>query len=380
MCILVHKHCRGFGEEAPTAVVWIPVTESMDRNIQVDLTHASTQTVIFLGLESPGPNQNMPHNRRGHPRHVPAFEYLEDGRRFAVCRLLFYCDGFTQYAARNGSAGGCYMLPLNLPYQYRTSKEAVRVISLTPPGVSSNEAMREIIPDLVQGCISGFECSDEEGKFTLFLDVVGYVSDFPEATDKTDVLGHNANCPCHLCSFRKFSGPSSEGSSYAMQLDAHSNESSFARFSARTVAIRKAAYSTSELNLIGLKPTTGTCSDMSSLFAFAHSLEEKRKQTPPPLTSDGVPVVDALFDPYRSCFISPDHLLSGLAINILSATFFLLPDDDCLSYADQSIWGELKANGLILQRKVYSVKNRSLHSMSLSGGFMCSSFRACIFF
>ena len=123
---------------------------------------------------------------------------------------------------------------------------------------------------------SGFSGVDGEGaSIQIFLDIVGYIGDYPEVTDKKDVLGHNANCPCHLCCFRKFKGPTLEGSAFCMQTDAHSNESAFLRCAARTEAIRSCNYSATDLNNIGLKATTGTCAETSPLFALS---EEQRKK------------------------------------------------------------------------------------------------------
>ena len=108
---------------------------------------------------------------------------------------------------------------------------------------------------------------------------------------------------------------------------------------------------------------------MSSLFAFVQALRKKSSESPPPLTEHGIEVVNPIFDPYRSCFFSPDHLLSGLAINILNTIFRLLHSAEPRTYADNPICDALKSNGLIEQQQLYSMKNNALHSMSLSGVF-----------
>ena len=148
---------------------------------------------------------------------------------------------------------------------------------------------------------------------------------------------------------------------YAMRLDNHSNDSTFLRCAARTEAIREADYTSAELNLIGLKPSEGLCNEMSSLFAFVQALRKKSSESPPPLTEHGIEVVNPIFDPYRSCFFSPDHLLSGLAINILNTIFRLLPSAELRTYAGNLVCDALKSNRLIEQQQV--------HSMSLQGVF-----------
>lgn len=49
--------------------------------------------------------------------------YLADGRKFVVYRILLYCDDFRPFTTiyPQGSAGGCYMIPLGLPRQVETS-------------------------------------------------------------------------------------------------------------------------------------------------------------------------------------------------------------------------------------------------------------------
>lgn len=65
----------------------------------------------------------------------------EDDVRFFVYRVLLYSDGFTQYKDSQGSAGGVYMLPLNLLPEHRTSRKAVRLLGLTPPGIGTGQVI-----------------------------------------------------------------------------------------------------------------------------------------------------------------------------------------------------------------------------------------------
>ena len=300
---------------------------------------------------------------------MSSFGTLKDGRKYGVYRCLLYCDGFNQYVNKKGSAGGCYLLPLSLPYRYRTSHDAVRVVALTPPGVSTRDALLAIVPDLVQGSTAGFPAVDEDGnEIQVFIEVVGYVGDYPEVTDKVDIVGHTGSCPCHVCSFRRFNGASSEGSAYCLQRDAHSADSAFLRFAARTDAIREVA-DAEGLNRIGLKRNSESASDMSPLFAFALELRKMSATQAPPLTSDGKPVVEAIFDPYRSCFVSPDHLLAGIATNAITMVFKLLPNDASRCMAESLICGGLRLNDLIPQQQLYCFEKKALYSMSLSSVF-----------
>lgn len=64
---------------------------------------------------------------------------LEDGREFFVYRFLLYNDGFSPFSSKMGSMDGCYILPLGIPPDSRTSSGAIRRLWLTPPGVSSRD-------------------------------------------------------------------------------------------------------------------------------------------------------------------------------------------------------------------------------------------------
>lgn len=60
---------------------------------------------------------------------------LENGTPYVIYRVIFYCDDFTPSTTLypEGSAGGCYMLPVGLPPEARRSNSSIWVISLTPP-------------------------------------------------------------------------------------------------------------------------------------------------------------------------------------------------------------------------------------------------------
>ena len=118
------------------------------------------------------------------------------------------------------------MLPLSLPFDQPSSRDAVRALSLTPPGVSPNDVFRAINPSIDEGCTQGFQGKDENGNDQrIFLDIVGFLSDFLETGLWLDVLGHNGVACCPLSSSLRFQRPPSEGSAYCLQTDAHSRDS-----------------------------------------------------------------------------------------------------------------------------------------------------------
>ena len=142
------------------------------------------------------------------------------------------------------------------------------------PSFSSKGVLVEVIPDMVKDRTTGFSGFDEnENEIQIFMDVVGYIGTYPEVADKLDDTRHTGSFPCHLCSFRRSSGPPAEGSAYFMENDAHSADSAFMRSAARTEAIRS-AYSAEDTDMIGLKPTMRSCREVSPLFAFAEDLKK----------------------------------------------------------------------------------------------------------
>ena len=83
----------------------------------------------------------------------------------------------------------------------RSGYGAVRYIGLTPPQVSSNEILQYIIQDILKCSKTGVRGLDPWGNpVTIFIDVLGYIGDYPAITHSLDLLGHNSRAPCHLCS------------------------------------------------------------------------------------------------------------------------------------------------------------------------------------
>ena len=129
---------------------------------------------------------------------------LSNGEQFYMYRLLMYADDFNPRANLfpRGSVGGVYMSPAGLHIRSRRSQASIRTLSLTPPGVSTNFILDKIIDDLVEGSIIGFSCIDAFGaKVRCFIEVVGYLADYPASSAALDVTGHNSFAPCTHCTF-----------------------------------------------------------------------------------------------------------------------------------------------------------------------------------
>lgn len=121
---------------------------------------------------------------------------------YVVSRIMLYCDDFRKNMslAQKGSAGGCYMVNLGMPPEWRNGKATVRVVSLTPPGVSKNDILLEIIPDIVRANVFGIDGRDPSGqRIKIFLDAVAFVGDYTVAAHTLDLNAHNAKTLCTLC-------------------------------------------------------------------------------------------------------------------------------------------------------------------------------------
>lgn len=179
---------------------------------------------------------------------------LEDGRTFFVYRTLLYCDDFLPRSALfpKGSVGGCYMIPLSMSLRRRRGLGAIRTISLTPPGVSTNFVLDYLINEILKATVHGVPAIDANGKLVyIFIEVVGFVGDYPESSKVIDLLSHSAGTPCTMCSFRYRSLENAARYAYAVTI--HSFNSSFTRGMRRTLYLRSSITHTDDLKMLGMK-------------------------------------------------------------------------------------------------------------------------------
>ena len=306
-----------------------------------------------------------------HPTHLRGV--LSCGTTYYVYPFLLYCDDFNEASGKKGSAGGCYMLPMGLPLDCRRNSSAVRVIGVTGPGVSTNHILRHISRDIIQGCTSGFRDVDPDGNECLiFLDFIGFVSDYPACSHVLDVMGHNADCPCHLCFFVR-GGKYGKNSQFGYDTRLHSSSDTHFRTSERTAAVQSSESSANILKYLGLR-TVQNITD-TPLHLIERLLHEARSKglvpTGTPLGNDGlrIPVMPAILDPYRSTFVGIDHLLHGLAKDALDNAFSSLPNDGVRRLADRFMVDALLVLGLANQNKIYNFNAGETHTMRISDRF-----------
>ena len=362
--VLVNRYLKEQVGEASTMLLCFSPGASFAeaRNPPDRLGSPNYEEIRVSGVFSDGFGDHRSQWHPASPREdAPCWGKLEDGRNYFVYRFLLYTDDFEPFTSRKGSFGGCYMLPLNLPPRKRGSYQAVRVIGLPPPGVSTNCVLRYIVQDIVRGSTEGFPTKNAEGEdVVVFLDPVGSIGDYPAVSHTLDVLGHTSNSPCHICSFRKYDLSSTGGTKNAYTSVVNGQTSTHARSKYRNASTRKDATET-QLRTLGLAAEEG---EDLPFHVLSTSLEAVQEEVPK--TENGVSVVPAIFDPYRSAVIAPDHLLSGLAQDVLNACISAA-SPRIREVAELQILGALKKFRMGRQNRLFGTNN--LLSMNMSDIF-----------
>ena len=333
-----------------------------DADIECTLASKVTTDPVKLSGEASADRQ------RPEESSVPTFGTLADGRFYYVYRVLLYCDDFVPRSSMftKGSVGGCYFLPLSLSLNRRRGRTAVRTIALTPTGVSTNQVLDYIIPDIIQGMTEGFESVDADGTpVTIFIEVVGFIGDYPELSKVTDVMSHAAGKPCTLCIFRHRN--LEDSSNYAYSITIHSCHTSFARSLRKTLALRSATLSADDYRLLGMK--TGSVSDINEpgrwpLVKLACEIDQNRPSIP--RTEFNKPVVSPTFDPYTQNVVAPDHLLAGIGKYLVESVFLSITNNRKRYELDTRMCFELKTLGMGSHSNIFNLKTKSLNKMSMS--------------
>ena len=183
---------------------------------------------------------------------------LSSGQPHYIYRILLYCDDFESRSQMypHGSLGGAYFIPIGMSLRQRRSNKCVRTVSVTPNGVSSNFVIDFIIDDLEKAATEGLVATDANGsKCVVFVEVVGFVADYPASCVVLDVLSHTDHSPRTHCTFRVIEGPERDNISvYARASSIHSANTNFTRSIYRTHAVRSTNPDENDLNLLGMKP------------------------------------------------------------------------------------------------------------------------------
>ena len=302
---------------------------------------------------------------------MKAFGVLEDGSNYAIMRCLLYTDDFKPHGFRQASCGGCYILPLGVPPWERRGVNSIRILGVTPTGVSSNHIVRAVSSDIANCSSVGIPVEfPDKTKLTLFLDIVGYLGDYPAMVHMLDVTGVHGVAPCNFCTFRRASTINTdvsswngcETSSYGYSSSIHSANLSFRRSKDR-MRVCRSARSGDELKEVGLRDLTEEQVKQLPLHYLSDCLEAVRHGVPKDI--NGNPVVPCNFDPYLSCVVAPDHLLAGLGQDILQAVLSLLRPEQRIRVSLLSTH-TLAAAGYNAESALLAAGSHKVHQMSFS--------------
>ena len=144
-----------------------------------------------------------------------------------------FTDDFQVHEGKSTSAG---TVAFNYPqwrYRHKASRHAVRYIGVSPSGVSSDEILRLVTPDLREGCTTGWLGKDPDGNdVRIIADVSSFIGDYTQVAKSSHLRGVRADAPCTVCSYRK---AKEAGSQYGGNGD--SSDVSMARTTPRTLAV-----------------------------------------------------------------------------------------------------------------------------------------------
>lgn len=233
---------------------------------------------------------------------------LLDETPYVVYRIILYCYDFQKSSALypKGSAGGCYFLHIFLPPEDRRSKSSVRIISLTPPEVSTNGVLNYITSDLVNAVMNGVDSTTLLGEYVeVFIDPVAFIGDYPASAETIDVIGHVARAPCTLCTFRRLHETETSGSRFGYTSGVHSRNSAFISHEDRQRSLRNANLPDPDASRLGMISCKKNSDRRCPLLHLKRSLEENISRAA--RTEDGIAIVSYIFDAYRSNLIVPDQ-------------------------------------------------------------------------
>lgn len=161
---------------------------------------------------------------------------FKDGEALLTVSLCLNSDDFEPRRGRSQSLGGVYMSYLTLMFEHRRSSHASRTICASPAGVDSDDVLRAITPDLVEGATSGWLCRRRDGTpVRVMADVAMFVGDYLQVVKTSMLMGYGAKAPCPLCTYRI---PGVPGSRFGS--DGSSSDVGMARTTARTRSVCRA--------------------------------------------------------------------------------------------------------------------------------------------
>jgi len=286
---------------------------------------------------------------------IPSIGKLQNEEPYVIYRFLLYHDGFTISNHNQKTANGVYIIPLQFNTFGRNTTNVGRVLTLSPPNVSPFAVFETIKDDLSRGTTDGFPGIDANGtRRRVFLDLVGILGDTPAINYGLDVKGQSGAAPCHLCSFRK---RHITGKLFHFDDEiARGCRSAEERFSFRHIALADSHAQLDITQYMGISERANL-----PIHRMADHLRTLRDQSP--TTEHGHRLLPCTLDPYSSAFVTPDHLLTGIAKNCVALAVAVLPPASRLSF-QESVLLALRRNKVGALFRIIS--DRKLAQMTCS--------------
>ncbi len=286
---------------------------------------------------------------------------LENGEQYFLYRFVLFWDGFEVTKGKSAPGEGIYMTCLNLPPKARSSPKSARIISQCPPGVKSTAVFKIIQNDIVTGMTTRFKDFDANGRACrIVLDLVGFLGDTPALNACLDTLGHTSNAFCHLCRYTTLS-MSPSGSRYAGDGTYRVHTGTRPSFHTHT-AVRDCGAQRETCRLLGMKHVSQN-TDLP-LHALRYAMVEARDRIP--RVASRKKILTGHLDPYRACFIAPDHLLTGHLRDCINLAFKLLPNSRFRSLTETHMLALLNDCKLKNQNRIFDIDHNVMYSMSMT--------------
>lgn len=255
------------------------------------------------------------------------------------------------------------MSPSGFNIRARRSQSTIRAVSLTPSGISTNLVFEYIIKDIVDGSVSGIESIDAYGNDVLiFLEITGFVGDYPASSAAIDVKGHTSSTPCTHCTFPRQVLMGS--SMYAYATVFHSGHSAYRRSQKRSFSVRAFGLSKTVAKNLGMKvyDSSDNCLkgkrpllNLADSFNAAISSSNRHEDN-----------LDLhRFDGYDANIIAPEHLITGLFKGLLTLCFIHIPDDESRHKLTILIRAQVLEHGFQTQSTLFK-KGKLVPGLSMS--------------
>ena len=199
-----------------------------------------------------------------------------------------------------------------------------------------------IIEDLCRAASEGVDGVDPYGRrVRIFLDMVTFLADYPEAADFTDVYGHTGNAYCTHCTVSKRTAPT--GSKILGTWMNNSRRCGFMRTDARLNSLRDSNLRSTIYERLGIRSKTIEESFKVPVAKLSQNLRATRR---PEKDSNGREIAPLLFEPSLSCAVVPDHLLNVLIKDMMRACFKALGTNDRRAMMEKKVAAAARSNGL----------------------------------